>query len=136
RVGRFLRTTALDELPQLINILKGEMSFVGPRALRPLEKEVESGFLKNVSEYQGFQERCRVTPGLTGVAQVFSARTIGRQRKFLYDLWYVRNHTFALDVFLVFISFLVSLRGRWEEKSGKFTILGKALQRKIEQEIS
>jgi len=69
KVGRFLRATAMDELPQLINILKGDMSFVGPRALRPAELEVHGNpDIVSIEEIPGYKERHTVTPGLTGLA--------------------------------------------------------------------
>src|SRR4030095_11299925 len=68
-VGRVMRATAMDELPQLWNILRGEMSFVGPRALRPGEIELEGGRLVRLEEVPGFERRITVRPGLTGIAQ-------------------------------------------------------------------
>src|SRR5262245_55847895 len=68
RVGRWLRATAMDELPQLLSIFRGDMSFVGPRALRPGEIEMLGGRHEMLEDVPGFEERCRVRPGLTGVA--------------------------------------------------------------------
>ncbi len=77
RVGRWLRATAMDELPQLWSIFRGDMSFVGPRALRPGEIEVSGGGqLVALEAVPGFDERCRVPPGLTGVAQIYAPRDI------------------------------------------------------------
>jgi len=73
RVGKFLRATSLDEMPQILNIWKGEMSWVGPRALPINEVQVkeENGSLPD-EEIPGFDLRCRVRPGLTGMAQVYA----------------------------------------------------------------
>ena len=79
RIGRLMRATAMDELPQLWNILRGDMSFVGPRALRPGEIEIEGGVAVPLEAVPGFDRRIRVRPGLTGVAQVYAARNIPRR---------------------------------------------------------
>ena len=96
RVGRWLRATAMDELPQLLSIVRGDMSFVGPRALRPGEIEVEGGgAAEALEDVPGFERRCSVPPGLTGVAQVFAPRDIPRRQKFRYDLLYIRKQSFG-----------------------------------------
>lgn len=116
RVGRFLRATALDELPQLWNILRGDMSFVGPRALLPAEEEAnENGDPELLHELTGFDERHAVRPGLTGLAQVYAPRDLPRRKKFRYDLLYVRNRSLRLDAFLFLRSVWISLRGKWPE---------------------
>ena len=121
RVGRLLRATAMDELPQLLSIFRGHMSFVGPRALRPGEIEVHgSGRHEALEEVPGFRERCQVTPGLTGVAQVFAPRDIPRRQKFRYDLLYIRKRSFALDLRLIILSFWITFRGTWEARGRKF----------------
>ena len=121
RVGRLLRATAMDELPQLLSILRGDMSFVGPRALRPGEIEVHgSGRHEALEEVPGFRERCQVTPGLTGVAQVFAPRDIPRRQKFRYDLLYIRKRSFTLDLRLIILSFWITFRGTWEARGRKF----------------
>jgi len=72
KIGRIMRRTAMDELPQLINILKGDMSFVGPRALRPMEAEIDdNGQIRTIFQIPGFERRSSIKPGLTGFAQVF-----------------------------------------------------------------
>lgn len=120
-VGRVLRATAMDELPQLWNILRGHMSFVGPRALRPGEIEtLGNGDLERLEDVPGFAERSRVRPGLTGVAQVYAPRDIPRRLKFKYDLFYVRRQSFWLDLWLVLLSFRITLRGTWEADGPKF----------------
>jgi lipopolysaccharide/colanic/teichoic acid biosynthesis glycosyltransferase len=121
RVGRWLRATAMDELPQLWSIFRGDMSFVGPRALRPGEIEVVgSGRLEALEDVPGFAERCRVPPGLTGIAQIFAARDLPRRQKFRYDRLYIRRQSFALDVRLILLSFWITFRGTWEKRGRKF----------------
>jgi len=136
RVGKMLRVTALDELPQLWNILKGEMSFVGPRALRPEEKEVEDNIPRSIFDYPDFKERIKVTPGLTGVAQVFAPRDVSRQKKFKYDLWYIRNQSLSLDIYLIMLSFLVTFKAKWEIRKERFSYLANGLKQKIENDIT
>jgi lipopolysaccharide/colanic/teichoic acid biosynthesis glycosyltransferase len=121
RVGRWLRATALDELPQLWNIFRGDMSFVGPRALRPGEIETGGdGRLVSLEEVPGFAERCRVRPGLTGIAQIYAARDIPRRQKFRYDHFYIRRQSFTLDARLIGLSFWITFRGTWEVRGTKF----------------
>jgi lipopolysaccharide/colanic/teichoic acid biosynthesis glycosyltransferase len=120
RVGRLLRATAMDELPQLINIFKGDMSFVGPRALRPAEKEVHGdGTVVEIEAVPRYGERLEVTPGLTGLAQVYLPTDAPRRKKFRYDLLYIRRQSFGLDLKLIFLSFLITFRGRWEYRGKK-----------------
>jgi sugar transferase (PEP-CTERM system associated) len=99
RVGRFIRKTRIDELPQLFNVLKGEMSFVGPRPERPV-------FVAKLAEDLAFYDvRHTVKPGITGWAQVrFSyASTLDEAKKKLhYDLYYVKNHSLFLDLVILF----------------------------------
>ncbi len=135
KVGRVLRILAMDELPQLINILLGDISFVGPRALRVEEKEVFDNSLRSVSDYPHFQKRVEIEPGLTGVAQVFAPRDIPRKDKFEYDIWYINNRGFWLDIYLIILSFLITFRGKWELRSAKFSILGLRLKEKIESQL-
>jgi len=120
RVGKFLRARGLDELPQLLNILKGEMSFVGPRPLA-----LDDITIQRKKEYAadpqmaGFQERLSVRPGLTGVAQIYGSRYLSHRHKFRYDLLYVRNQSFLLDLRLLVLSLWVSIRGKWEVRGKK-----------------
>ena len=114
RVGRVLRATALDELPQLWNIVKGDMSFVGPRALLPAEIEVHgSEALIALEKIPGYEARHRVRPGLTGLAQIYAAHDIPRRSKFRYDLLYIKKQSFWLDLKLVGLSFWITFRGKW-----------------------
>jgi len=120
RVGRLLRATAMDELPQLWNIFRGDMSFTGPRALRPGEIEaLGSGGVELLEDVPGFEERASVRPGLTGIAQIFAPRDIPRRLKFRYDLLYVRRQSFWLDLRLIGLSFWITFRGTWEARGSK-----------------
>ena len=96
-VGRILRSTAMDELPQLMNILRGDMSFVGPRALRPAEKEVLGGQSVPMTEIPGYRTRLAVRPGLTGLAQIYLPADAPRKHKFRLDGTYIRTMSFWLD---------------------------------------
>ncbi len=120
RVGRLLRATAMDELPQLWNIWRGDMSFVGPRALRPEEIEVTGGAAVPLERIPGFAERCRVQPGLTGIAQIYAPRDITRRQKFRFDRLYIERQSFLLDLRLILLSFWISMRGTWETRTKKF----------------
>ncbi len=120
RVGRLLRATAMDELPQLVNILKGDMSFVGPRALRPNEKEASGGpGPESIAAVPGYAARHAVRPGLTGLAQVYLPGETARRKKFRYDLLYIRKRTFWLDLQLIGLSFWITFRGKWESREPK-----------------
>lgn len=120
RVGRLLRATAMDELPQLWNIFAGDMSFVGPRPLRPGEIETAGdGTLIPLSAIAGYEARHAVRPGLTGLAQVYAPRDLARVRKFRLDRLYVRRASFCLDLKLIVLSFWISGRGRWEQPDHK-----------------
>jgi len=120
RVGGFLRATALDELPQLWNILKGDMSFVGPRALLPAEIELGgNGEPVPLETIPGYHARHRVRPGLTGVAQVYAPRSLPRRQKFRLDLLYIRKQSLWLDLRLIVLSFWITARGRWEHRGRK-----------------
>lgn len=120
KIGRILRATAMDELPQLVNILKGDMSFVGPRALRPKEKEVRGNpEALDIKKVPGYYERLAVRPGLTGMAQVYLPTDALRSEKFRYDLMYIKNRSFLLDLKLIFLSFWITFRGKWESREKK-----------------
>ncbi|QSZ41445.1 lipid carrier--UDP-N-acetylgalactosaminyltransferase [Sulfurimonas aquatica] len=96
-IGKFIRSTSLDELPQLINVLKGDMSFVGPRPL----------LVEYLSLYNDEQKkRHSVLPGITGWAQVNGRNAISWQEKFKLDIWYVDNHSFILDIKILWLTFL------------------------------
>ena len=94
-IGKIVRKLSLDELPQLLNILKGEMSFVGPRPLLP-------EYLPLYNQEQ--QKRHWVKPGITGWAQVNGRNAISWQQKFEYDKWYVEHQSFKLDIKILFMT--------------------------------
>ena len=110
KIGGFLRRTALDELPQLLNIFKGDMSFVGPRAERP---EIAREILKEIPD---FNERLLVLPGLTGLAQVYGNYNTPPRKKLRYDLIYIKNQSFWLDLKLILISFWITFTFKWSER--------------------
>jgi len=121
RVGRVLRATAMDELPQLWNIFRGDMSFVGPRALRPEEIEVDgAGAPVALEAIPGFTERVSVQPGLTGIAQIYAPRDVTRRQKFRFDRLYIRRQSLLLDLRLILLSFWITFRGTWEARKRKF----------------
>lgn len=121
RIGRLMRATAMDELPQLWSIFRGDMSFVGPRALRPGEIETTAnGRMTRLEEVDGFEHRVRVRPGLTGLAQVYAARDVPRRQKFRYDRVYVDRRTWWLDLRLILLSFWISVQGTWEARGRKY----------------
>jgi lipopolysaccharide/colanic/teichoic acid biosynthesis glycosyltransferase/glycosyltransferase involved in cell wall biosynthesis len=107
RVGKWLRKAALDELPQLVNILKGEMSFVGPR---PQARRLVEGWVRTIPNYGS---RHSVRPGLTGLAQVRGGYHTAPRHKLRYDLLYARRCNPLLDAWLFATSFAVSARGGW-----------------------
>ena len=119
KVGRILRATAMDELPQLINILKGDMSFVGPKPLPFEVEDAERERFRTIEEVPGYSLRSQVRPGLTGIAQVFAPKDISRRNKFRYDNIYIRNMSFLLDLKLILLSFWVTLRAKWESRERK-----------------
>ncbi len=120
RIGRIMRSAALDEIPQLWNIIQGDMSFVGPRALRPEEFEIRAGRKVALSEVAGYAERHSVVPGLTGIAQIYAARDIPARAKFRFDRLYLGRQSFCFDVKLIAVSVWITLRGKWEKRGPKF----------------
>lgn len=105
-LGRVLRRYRIDELPQLVNILKGDMSFVGPRPERPYFVE------RFVEQIPGYRERFRVQPGVTGLAQVMGGYATTPERKLKYDLIYMYHQSLAMDVQIVIETLRVVLTGR------------------------
>jgi len=123
KVGKILRNSAMDELPQLLSILKGDMSFVGPRALLPKELETSNNnnsAEEDINNIPGYKERHVVRPGLTGIAQVYAPRDITRKNKFRYDMVYIKNRSLMLDIKLIFLSFWITFRRKWESRDKKF----------------
>jgi lipopolysaccharide/colanic/teichoic acid biosynthesis glycosyltransferase len=118
RVGRLLRATGLDELPQVLNILRGDMSFVGPRALSTNER-ASDGTPIRYDETSGFARRLQVRPGLTGLATIYLPKDAPSRLKFRVDELYVSRVTFWLDLRLVALSFWISFRGKWETRGSK-----------------
>ena len=105
RVGQILRRTRLDELPQLYNILRGDMSFVGPRPERAF-------FYREFEKYiPGFSNRLMVTPGLTGHAQVNGGYSLKPEEKIIYDMEYIENQSIWLDLTCIVKTIRVVLRG-------------------------
>ena len=94
-IGKFIRSTSLDELPQLFNVFKGEMSFVGPRPL----------LIEYLDLYNDTQKRRHdVRPGITGWAQVNGRNAISWEQKFEYDVWYVDNQSFWMDIKILWLT--------------------------------
>ncbi|NLA84778.1 MAG: sugar transferase, partial [Clostridiales bacterium] len=106
KVGKFIRRTRLDELPQLFNVLKGDMSLVGPRPERPI-------FTYQFNEQiPGFINRLQVKPGLTGWAQVNGGYKLTPAEKLEYDLYYIENRTIWLDIKIMLKTIMVVLTGK------------------------
>ena len=119
RVGRLLRATSLDEMPQLFNIAWGDMSWVGPRALPINEIQVaEEGDLRDEA-IPGFEARSKLRPGLTGIQQIFSPRDIPREQKYRYDAIYATRQSLWMDIRLIFLSLWITMRARWEARGSK-----------------
>lgn len=112
-VGKVVRRLSLDELPQLLNVLKGEMSFVGPR---PLLVE----YLKLYTDEQ--KKRHNVKPGITGWAQVNGRNLISWHERFRLDVWYVQNRNFALDVKILFLTILKVVKADGVSSKGSLTM--------------
>ena len=108
RVGRLMRKTALDEIPQLLSILRGDMSWVGPRPARPQE------VAQYILEIPGYGLRHRVRPGLTGYAQVYLSDYSDISKKLAYDSYYIQHRGLWMDLTLYVRSWANTLLGRWE----------------------
>lgn len=94
-IGKFVRKTSLDEIPQLLNVIKGDMSLVGPRPLLPQYLELYNDFQRRRNE---------VKPGITGWAQVNGRNSISWEQKFEHDVWYVDHLSFVLDMKILFLT--------------------------------
>ena len=105
KIGRFIRRTRIDELPQIINIIKGEMSIIGPRPERP---EFVNEFLKYIPD---FNERLAVRPGITGWAQVNGGYELSPKEKLGYDVYYIRHESIKLDFLILLKTIKVIFNG-------------------------
>ena len=105
KMGLFIRKTRIDELPQLINILKGEMSLVGPRPERPIFTE------KFEKETPGFKNHLKVRPGLTGWAQVNGGYEITAKEKLILDIYYINNASLIMDLKIMIKTISVVITG-------------------------
>lgn len=114
RLGSFVRKLSLDELPQLINVLKGEMSLVGPRPFM-------SEYLKIYNDFQ--RRRHEVKPGITGWAQVNGRNNISWKQKFDLDIWYVDRQSFVLDIKILFLTLLKIIRPTDVNQDGEATMV-------------
>lgn len=112
-IGAFVRKTSLDEIPQLINVLKGDMSLIGPRPLLPQ-------YLPLYNETQ--RKRHLVRPGITGWAQVNGRNAISWQKKFELDVWYVENISFATDLNVFFTTFKKVFKSEGISQEGQATM--------------
>lgn len=111
-VGAFVRKTSLDELPQLLNVIKGDMSFVGPRPL----------LVQYLPLYNEFQKkRHEVKPGITGWAQVNGRNAISWDKKFELDVWYVNNINFVTDIKIIYMTALKVLKSEGINETGQAT---------------
>ncbi len=108
KVGKFIRATRIDELPQLINVLKGEMSIVGPRPLIPTE------ISDTIEKHPEFMYRSNVKPGVTGMSQVYSRYDTMGVERLRYDLFYIRKYNFWLDIKLI----LLTVRVMFDREAG------------------
>lgn len=113
KLGRFIRKTSLDEIPQLLNVIKGDMSLVGPRPLLveylPLYNKVQA-------------RRHEVKPGITGWAQVNGRNAISWEQKFEYDVWYVDNLSFILDIKILWMTVLKVFKSEGINAAGSATM--------------
>ena len=112
-IGKIVRKTSIDEIPQLINIVKGDMSLIGPRPLLPQ-------YLPLYNNKQ--KKRHNLKPGITGWAQVNGRNTISWEQKFEYDIWYVNNISFWLDIKILFLTALKVIKAKDIVADGSNTI--------------
>ena len=108
-IGKILRKRALDELPQVINMWKGDISLVGPRPERP---ELLEGIKLSVPNYK---DRLKVKPGLTGVAQIYGRYATCPRHKLMLDKIYMKSMSPCLDVKLLVLSVTLTLKAKWQE---------------------
>ncbi|WP_204167587.1 sugar transferase [Mammaliicoccus sciuri] len=105
KIGKLIRKTRIDELPQLINVIKGDMSFIGPRPERPEFVELFS------ESINGFEKRCLVKPGLSGLAQIQGGYELSPSKKLQYDLKYIEKGSLLMEVFIILKTFVVIVTG-------------------------
>tara|TARA_Y100001970_G_scaffold197312_1_gene240065 strand:- start:7758 stop:8372 length:615 start_codon:yes stop_codon:yes gene_type:complete len=111
KTGKFIRKYAIDEMPQLINIFKGDISFVGPRPERP---ELFNEF---AIIFPDFKKRLLVPQGLTGIAQLLGTYDASPKNKIRYDLIYIKNQSLLMDIKIIILSVIISLIGNWQSDS-------------------
>ena len=112
-IGSFVRKTSLDEIPQLLNVLKGDMSLIGPRPL----------LIQYLPLYNSIQKkRHHIRPGITGWAQVNGRNAISWEQKFAYDVWYVANCSFLLDVKILFLTVKKVFKSEGISQEGEVTM--------------
>ena len=112
KIGSFVRKTSLDEIPQLLNVIKGDMALVGPRPLLPKYLELYNDFQRRRNE---------VKPGITGWAQVNGRNSISWEKKFEYDVWYVDNVSFLLDIKILILTVLKVVKSEGINEQGQAT---------------
>ena len=112
KIGSFVRKTSLDEIPQLLNVIKGDMALVGPRPLLPQYLELYNDFQRRRNE---------VKPGITGWAQVNGRNSISWEKKFEYDVWYVDNVSFLLDFKILIMTVLKVVKSEGINEQGQAT---------------
>ena len=112
KIGSFVRKTSLDEIPQLLNVIKGDMSLLGPRPLLPKYLELYNDFQRRRNE---------VKPGITGWAQVNGRNSISWEKKFEYDVWYVDNVSFLLDIKILILTVLKVVKSEGINEQGQAT---------------
>ncbi len=110
--GKFVRSFSIDELPQLLNVAKGEMSFIGPRPLLPEYLPLYSNFQK---------ERHSVKAGITGLAQIKGRNNLSWKNRFRYDVFYARHLSFKLDLYIIFLTFWKVIKRSDINQTGKAT---------------
>lgn len=112
RIGKLVRKTSLDEIPQLINVLLGNMSLIGPRPLLP-------EYLPLYNDVQ--KKRHLIKPGITGWAQINGRNAVEWEKKFMFDVWYVENVSFLLDLQIMFLTLKKVLKLEGVNREGEAT---------------
>ena len=112
KIGKLVRKTSLDEIPQLINVLLGNMSLIGPRPLLP-------AYLPLYNDFQ--KKRHHIKPGITGWAQINGRNAVEWEKKFKFDVWYVENMSFFLDLQIMFLTLKKVLKLEGVNREGEAT---------------